>query len=173
MSRIVRAPIQIALAALTLAGCAAPRTVAEVPPGAEVVATVRHVAGPRPAADWIDRASLPAGTQLTDTSRALLLELRVEGEGAAALQPAPLELANLIVRIESVDPEQTVIAIQNLTDAALAFDLLASPDGRRFRRLPACPVPAGQVAYERWPEPMRWIAIGSVRVAGTPGDGCR
>ena len=80
------------------------------------------------------------------------------------LETAPLELANLIVRIEQRDAEQTVVAIQNGTDRALVVPVFVSPDGERYRALPGCAVAAGATAYERWPERAAWIAVAEMLV---------
>lgn len=160
----------LAVGSLLLTACAsAPRSGA-VPPGALTVASVRHTSAPQPAPVWVLRESLPAGAYRGDERRALLLEVALHEGQVRSVESAPLELANLRVRIEARDREQTVVAIENHTAAALAFDLFLSPDGERFRLVPSCPVAAGTTAYERWPEPARWLAIGAVRTA--EGAGC-
>jgi hypothetical protein len=149
----------------TLAGCATRPSVGEAPPDAEVVANVRHVAGPREAGEWIDAAALPSDALRTDGERALLIEVSLPDDGAVLTEVAPLELANLVVRIDERDRKQVVIGIDNATEAALAFDLYVSPDGQRFRRIESCPVAARGRSFERWPERTAWIAVAGVRRA--------
>jgi type IV pilus biogenesis protein CpaD/CtpE len=156
-----------------LAGCATRPTVGEAPADAEVVATVRHVAGPREAATWIDAAALPSDALRTDAERALLLEVTLPADGTAITEVAPLELANLVIRIDQRDRKSVVVGIDNATDAALAFDLFVSPDGARFRRIGSCPVAARGRAFERWPERTAWIAVAGVRRAAESDASCR
>lgn len=161
----------VLLALLGLGACASQRGGVGVPPEALTVATVRHTAGPQPQAAWIERAALPADAQRSDGERALLLEASLSEGRVVALEPAPLELANLIVRVESRDRRQTVIAVQNGSSAVLAYDLFVSPDGERFRIIPSCPAQPHASAYERWPERAAWIAVANVRaVEATPPD---
>ncbi len=156
-------------ASLALAACATQTKVAEAPADAEVVATVRHVAGPRPPAPWLDLAALPADAQRSDGERALLLEVGLPDDGGApVVETAPLELANLVIRIEKREAKQSVIGIENATAAALAYELYLSPDGERFHRVPVCAVAARGPAYERFPERAAWIAVANVRRAEDP-----
>jgi hypothetical protein len=152
-------------AAVQLGGCAGTRGPATPPPGSLTVATVRHTAGPQPAAVWLAADALPPDAQRSDGGRALLLEVALRDGAVATVETAPLELANLVVRIESRDRRQTVVAIENRNDVALGYSLYVSPDGERFRRVPSCPVAAGGIAYERWPEAAAWIAVGAWQVA--------
>lgn len=161
------------LIAVSLAGCAARPSGGEAPPDAEIVATVRHAAGPREAAQWIDVAALPSDALRTDGERALLIEISLPDDGSVLTEVAPLELANLVVRIDQRDRKQVVVGIDNATEAALAFDLFVSPDGQRFRRIPACPVAARGRSFERWPERAAWIAVAGVRRAESGGTDCR
>jgi hypothetical protein len=154
------------------AGCAGPRRGAMPPPGSMTVATVRHTSAPQPAAEWIGRGGLPAPAAVSDAERALLLEVTLAEGVVREVETAPLELANLIVRIESRSRRETVVAVQNGTGTALAYELYLSPDGERFRRVPTCAVGAQATAYERWPEHATWLAVGAVRAAG-PDDACR
>jgi hypothetical protein len=151
--------------AASLPGCATRPSVGEAPPDAQVVATLRHTAGPQEAARWIDAAALPSDTLRTDDARALLIEVSLPEDGAVLTEVAPLELANLVVRIDQRDRKQVVIGIDNASAAALAFDLYVSPDGRRFRRIPSCAVAARGRSFERWPERTAWIAVAGVRRA--------
>jgi hypothetical protein len=162
----------LAVGSLLLTACAsAPRSGA-VPPGALTVASVRHTAAPLPAPVWVSRDSLPADAHRSDEQRALLLEVALHEGQVRSVESAPLELANLRVRIEARDREQTVVAIENDTATALAFELYLSPDGERFRLIPSCPVAPGTTAYERWPQAARWLAIGAVRAADGTASGC-
>ena len=142
------------------------------PPGTMTVATVRHTAAPQPAADWVGRSALPAPALAGAAERALLLEVTLDEGAVSNVETAPLELANLIVRIESRSKRETVVAVQNAADVALVYELYLSPDGERFRRVPTCAVAADATAYERWPEHASWIAVGTVRAAGAD-DACR
>lgn len=162
----------VLLATLGLAACASQRGGGAVPPEAMTVATVRHTAGPQPQAAWIERGALPADAQRSDGERALLLEARLVEGRVVALERAPLELANLIVRVESRDRRQTVIAVQNGSSEMLAYDLFVSPDGERFRAIPSCPAQPHASAYERWPERAAWIAVANVRAVTTKSPGC-
>jgi hypothetical protein len=153
-------------------GCASSGPAVDVPADALTVATVRHVAGPQPAAQWIARDALPTDALRGDGERALLLEATLRDERVWSLESAPLELANLIVRIDTRDPKQTVISIDNGSASRLAYDLFLSPDGERFRRVPSCPVVASGSAFERWPERMAWFAIANVRVPTADEPGC-
>lgn len=155
-----------------LAGCATSRGGVGVPPDALTVASVRHTAGPQPEPVWVDRAGLGAGAQRSDGERALLLEVTLRDGEVAATEAAPLELANLVVRIESRSRRETVVAIESAVEVALDFELYVSPDGERFRRIPSCPVGARGRSFERWPERARWIAIGAVRRAHAAREGC-
>jgi hypothetical protein len=162
----------LAAGSLMLTACAStPRAVA-VPPGALTVASVRHTSAPQPAPVWLARESLPADTFRSDDERALLLEVALHEGQVRSVESAPLELANLRVRIDARDRRQTVVAIENDTAAALDFELFLSPDGERFRLIPSCAVAAGTTAYERWPEPARWLAIGAVRAAQGDAGRC-
>ena len=160
-------------ASLLLAACATRPTPGEAPADAEVVATVRHVAGPQEAAAWIDADSLPSDALRTDGERAMLLEVTLPEDGSTLTQVAPLELANLVIRIDQRDRKSVVVGIDNATDAALAFDLFVSPDGKRFRPIRACPVAARGRAFERWPERTAWIAVAGVRRATESDAACR
>lgn len=162
----------LAAASLLLTACAtAPRNVV-VPAGTMTVASVRHTSAPQPAPVWLSRDALPGDTHRSDDQRALLLEVAVHEAQVRSVESAPLELANLRVRIDARDRKHTVIAIENDTDVALDFELFLSPDGERFRLIPSCAVAAGTTAYERWPEPARWLAIGAVRAAQGDTSGC-
>lgn len=166
----LRAVVVAALALPLLAACAS-KAPGRVPPEALTVATVRHTAAPLPAPAWVSRAQLPPDTQYSDGERALLLEVDARGRGPAQVESVPLELANLVVRIDARNRTETVVAIGNGSEHTLAFDLFVSPDGERFRAITACPVAPGLDAYERWPERAAWIALANVRVAD--GGGCR
>jgi hypothetical protein len=155
-----------------VAGCATSRPGVEVPDDALVVASVRHTAGPQPVGAWVARASLPADAQRSDGERALLFEVAMREGQVVSTESAPLELANLVVRVESRTRRETVVAIENAVDTALAFDLFVSPDGERFRRIPACPVDARGRSFERWPERAAWIAIGRLRAADASAANC-
>lgn len=159
------------LGVVLLAGCAARPTVGEAPADAQVVANVRHVAAPQEAGAWLDAGALPSDAVRTDGERALLLEVSLPDDGSVLTEVAPLELANLVVRIEERDRKQVVVGIDNATDAALAYDLFVSPDGVRYRRIATCPVAARGRAFERWPQRTAWIAVAGVRRA-QDGD-CR
>lgn len=148
-----------------LGGCAGARGPATPPPGSLTVATVRHTSGPQPAAAWLAAEALPPDAQRSNGTRALLLEVALRDGAVSTVETAPLELANLLVRIESRDRRQTVVAIENRNAVALGYALYVSPDGERFRRVPSCPVAAGGIAYERWPEAAAWIAVGAWQVA--------
>lgn len=157
--------------ALLLAGCATRPTVGEAPADAQVVAEMRYASGPQAAGAWIDAAALPSDALRTDGERALLLEVSLPDDGTVLTEVAPLELANLVVRIDERDRKQVVIGIDNATGAALAFDLFVSPDGERFRRIETCPVAPRGRAFVRWPERTAWIAVAGVRRAD--GNPCR
>jgi hypothetical protein len=162
----MRAALLMSLSILPLAlGACGSRGGVQVPPEALTVASVRHTAGPQPAPLWLSRAELPADAHFSDGARALLLEATLRDARVEALEGAPLELANLIVRIDARARRETVIAIENDSDATLALDLFVSPDGERFRAIPTCPVAPGGDAFERWPERAAWIALANVRVA--------
>jgi len=148
-----------------LAGCAAGPTPGEAPADAKLVATMRHVAGPREAAAWLEAASLPSDAQRTDGTRAVLLEVSLPEDGSVLTEVAPLELANFVLRIDERDRKQVVVGIDNATAERLAFDLYASPDGQRFRRIPACPVEARGRGFARWPERTREVAVAGLRRA--------
>ena len=163
----------LACVALLCAGCATRPTVGEAPADAQVVATVRHVAGPQEAAAWIDADALPSDALRTDGERAVLLEVTLPDDGSVLTEVAPLELANLVVRIDQRDRKSVVVGIDNATDAALAFDLYVSPDGRRFRQVRTCPVAARGRAFERWPQRTAWIAVAGVRRATDADAACR
>ena len=169
----MRLPMLSCALPLLLAACATRPTVGEAPADAQVVATVRHVAGPQEAGEWIDAAALPSDALRTDGERALLLEVSLPDDGSALTEVAPLELANFVVRIDQRDRKSIVVGIDNATDAALAFDLFVSPDGSRFRRIPSCPVAARGRAFERWPQRTAWIAVAGVRRAAESGPACR
>jgi hypothetical protein len=154
------------------AGCATKGPGVEVPEGALTVASVRHTAGPQPQPVWVDRAALAPDAQRSDGERALLLEVALRDGQVASTESAPLELANLVVRVETRTRRETVVAIESAVEIALAFDLYVSPDGERFRRIPSCPVDARGRSFERWPERARWIAIGDVRAVTGPVEGC-
>ena len=164
----------LACAALMCAsGCATRPTVGEAPGDAEVVATVRHVAGPQEAAAWVDADALPSDALRTDGERAMLLEVTLPEDGSVLTEVAPLELANFVIRIDESDRKQVVVGIDNATDAALAFDLFVSPDGKRFRRIGSCPVAARGRSFERWPQRTAWIAVAGVRRAAESDADCR
>lgn len=159
--------------ALLVAGCATPRSGGvEVPGDALTVASVRHTAGPQPEPVWIPREALAADAQRSDGERALLLEVALRDGQVLSTESAPLELANLVVRIETRSRRETVVALESAVEVALDFNLYVSPDGERFRRIPSCPVAARGRSFERWPERARWIAIGDLRNAGTAPEGC-
>lgn len=155
-----------------LAGCAgqAPR---EAPPGSLTVATVRHASGPEPAVEWLDDTALPPGAVRSDGGRAALLEVAATEGIVTNVEAAPLELANLVVRFESRDDTQSVVAVENRSDATLAYALFLSPDGRRWRRVATCAVAAGTTAYERWPGRSTWFAVADVQEAAPTEESCR
>jgi hypothetical protein len=147
------------------AGCAATGGGAAVPADALTVASVRHTAGPQPEPVWIARAALPADARRSDGERALLLEVELRDDRVVRVEDAPLELANVVVRVEARTRRETVIAVQSALDRTLAFDLFVSSDGERFRAIPACPVAARSQSFERWPERVAWVAVGNLRAA--------
>jgi hypothetical protein len=161
------------LVILLLAGCATRPTVGDAPADAEVVASVRHVAGPQEAGAWLDADALPSDAVRTDGERAMLLEVSLPDDGSVLTEVAPLELANLVIRIDERDRRQVVVGIDNATDAALAFDLFVSPDGKRFRRIASCAVAPRGRSFERWPERTAWIAVAGVRRAADSDPACR
>jgi hypothetical protein len=160
-------------ATAALGGCATSRPGNGAPAEAVPVASVRHTAGPRPAAQWVMRDALPTTSWLSDGERAILVEVTQNDEGVTRAETAPLELANLVVRIDTRRRRETVIAIQSALAMPLAFDLYVSPDGERFRWIPSCPVAAHGTAYERWPERAAWIALANPREAVGVLPGCR
>jgi hypothetical protein len=161
-----------AAGSLLLSACATAPREGAVPPDALTVASVRHTSAPQPAPVWVSRADLPSGSLRSDDARALLLEVAVHEGQVRSVESAPLELANLRVRIDARDRRQTVVALENDSVVALDFELFLSPDGERFRRVPTCPVAAGTTAYERWPEPAPWLAVGAVRAAAGGDERC-
>jgi len=161
------------VAAALLAGCAMGPTPGEAPEDAERGVTMRHVSGPQAAGAWLDAANLPSDAQRTDGTRAVLLEVSLPEDGSVLTEIAPLELANFVLRIDERDRRQVVVGIDNATAERLAFDLYASPDGRRFRRIPACPVEARGRGFARWPERTREVAVAGVRRATESDAACR
>jgi hypothetical protein len=155
-----------------IGGCAGRGGVAEPPPDALTVATVRHTAGPQPRGAWVDWGTLAPQAQRSDGERALLLEVGLREGEVVATEPAPLELANFVVRVEARSRRETVIALESAVDVALGFELYVSADGERFRAIPSCPVPARGRSFERWPERAAWIAIARVRAAEGAFPGC-
>ena len=158
--------------ACLMLGCATRGPGVEVPEGALTVASVRHTAGPQPEPVWVSRDALAPDAQRSDGERALLLEVALRDGRVVSTESAPLELANLVVRVESRTRRETVIALESAVEIALDLNLYVSPDGERFRRIPSCPVGARGRSFERWPERARWIAIGDVRAVSGPVEGC-
>ena len=164
--------VALLLASALLAACAVPRAIdatTTIPPDAVPVASVRPVASPQ-AATWLAVAELPAGALRARADRAVLLEVsREDGGAVGSVEPAPLELANLIVRVTRNAPRDVGIALESSLDASVKLDLFVSPDGERFRYISSCPVIAGGSAYEKLAEPVAWVAVARVRLAD-PGE---
>ena len=100
-----------------------------MPENAQTVADVRHTPGPLPAGDWIERAALPEDALARPAGEALLLEVEVREGALRRVESAPLDLANLIVRIEQAGADASVIAIENRSGAVLGLELFASREG--------------------------------------------
>lgn len=154
--------------ALVLAGCASRPAVEGVPPDAEPVASVRPPSGPA-AFEWIAASALPPDAQRGDRSRALLLEVVQRDGSVQSTEIAPLELANLIVRIGDVDSRRYRVSLESTLDRDLKLDLYVSPDGERFRYASSCPIVAGGSALESFAEPLSWVAVARVRFADAAG----
>lgn len=154
------------LCLLGLGACASRSAISEPPPDAQTVATIRHTAGPQPSGTWVDWHTLAPHAHRSDGERALLLEVGLREGQVDATEPAPLELANFVVRVESRRRRETVVALESAVDVPLDYDLYVSRDGERFRSIPNCPVAARGRSFERWPERAAWIAIANVRAAG-------
>jgi predicted small lipoprotein YifL len=155
-----------------IAGCASRGGVAQPPPDASTVATVRHTAGPQPQGTWVDWDTLAPQAHRSDGERALLLEVTQREGQVVAVEAAPLELANFVVRVEARSRRETVVALESAVDVGLDFDLYVSRDGERFRSIPVCSVAARGRSFERWPERAAWIAIAGVSAADGPRPGC-
>jgi hypothetical protein len=160
------------LSSVLLGACAAPRAIdgaLDVPADAVPVASVRPAASPH-APNWLSVAQLPDGAIRGSSERALLLEVTRGGDGAiASVESAPLELANLIVRVSAKGPRNVGVVLESSLDATLKLDLFVSPDGERFKYASSCPVIAGGSAYEMFAERVVAVAVARVR-ATDPGD---
>jgi hypothetical protein len=164
--------LTLLLSSALLGACAAPRAIdgpVDVPADAVPVASVRPVASPH-APNWLTVAQLPPDAIRGSGARALLLEVTRGADGAiASVESAPLELANLIVRVSTNGPRNVGVVLESSLDAALKLDLFVSPDGERFRYASSCPVIAGGSAYEMFAEPVVAVAVARVRWS-EPGE---
>jgi hypothetical protein len=147
-----------------LAACAGPRARGDIPADAEPVASVRPAPGPQPLT-WRARDELPDDAVVGNDVRALLLEVTLRDGAVHTVETAPLELANLIVRVVSSDVRRSSISLDSTLDRALKLELFVSPDGQRFRAVSSCPIIANGSAYEMFAEPVAAMAVARIRVA--------